>query len=275
MSDTIWRCPVCGSPLLAVERSLRCVHGHNFDRSRKGDVHLLPSNRMHAKLPGDNPEMVRARRGFLAKGYYAHLLGAICTAGECLPEGGTAFDAGCGEGYYTAGLLHHMDALGRDCRVCGADISKTAAGYAAKADSRLDIAVASVFHLPVRDASCDLALYIFAPYCGEELRRILKPGGWLIMAIPAARHLYELKAAVYDKPYENAVRDYALEGFTFVEKYEATREITLESAQDIADLFAMTPYAYRTGAAERERLAALEHLTTLAAFEVLVYKLAA
>ena len=274
MSETIWCCPVCGGVLHPVERSLKCQKGHSFDRSRKGDVHLLPANKMHAKLPGDNPEMVRARHAFLSKGYYAHLMETICqTAGERLPEGGTLLDAGCGEGYYTAGVLHFLDATGKTAQLYGVDISKTAAGYAAKADARLDCAVASVFHLPVQSGSCDVLLSIFSPYCGEEFRRVLKPGGWLIMAIPAARHLWELKAAVYDKPYENAVRDYALEGFDFVQKYTAEREITLDNPQDIAALFAMTPYAYRTGAAERERLAALQTLTTETAFEVLVYRL--
>ena len=52
----------------------------------------------------------------------------------------------------------------------------------------------------------------------EEILRVLKPGGIFVMAIPAARHLWELKAAVYDHPYENEVKDYALEGFTFLEK---------------------------------------------------------
>ncbi|MBR3631365.1 MAG: methyltransferase domain-containing protein [Oscillospiraceae bacterium] len=273
MSETIWCCPVCGRKLHPADRSLKCEKGHSFDRSRKGDVHLLPSNKMHAKLPGDNPEMVRARRAFLSKGYYAHLLATISqTVCERLPEGGTLLDAGCGEGYYTAGVLHFLDSTGKTAQCYGVDISKTAAGYAAKADSRLDCAVASVFHLPVERASCDMLLSIFSPYCGEEFRRVLRPDGWLIMAIPAARHLWELKAAVYDTPYENAVREYALEGFTFEQSYTVSREIVLDDPQDIAALFAMTPYAYRTGAAERERLAALRTLRTEAAFEVLVYR---
>ena len=113
---------------------------------------------------------------------------------------------------------------------------------------------------------------IFAPYCGEEFQRVLRPDGCLVMIIPAAKHLWELKAAVYAHPYENAVKDYALEGFRFIEKRTAERSITLSDPQEIADLFSMTPYAYRTGAAERERLAALQSLTTQTAFEILIYR---
>ena len=132
--------------------------------------------------------------------------------------------------------------------------------------------MASVFHLPVLDGACDAVVSIFAPYCGEEFLRVLKPGGVFVMAIPAAKHLWELKTAVYDQPYENEVKDYALDGFRFLEKREAKREIHLDSAEEIRSLFGMTPYAYRTGAKERERLQALNSLDVRAEFEVLVYQ---
>ncbi len=269
MSETVWMCPVCGEPLHEDGLSLRCVNRHNFDRARKGAVYLLPSNRKHSEIPGDNPDMVRARRDFLTKGYYAHLRETICAAlTPGLGEGRVLLDAGCGEGYYTAGI-HEMSP---DTAVYGVDISKTAANFAAKADPAGRFAVASVFHLPVLDSACDAVVSIFAPYCGEEFLRVLKPGGLFVMAIPAPRHLWELKAAVYDQPYENEVKDYALEGFTFVEKHPAVRELSLENGEDIRNLFQMTPYAYRTGAKERERLAALTNLRVRAEFEVLVYR---
>ena len=268
MSECIWSCPVCGMPLHPAGKSLKCEKNHCFDRSRSGYVHLLPSSRQNAKLPGDNPEMVRARRNFLSKGYYAHLMETVCRAvQQYLPEQGVLLDAGCGEGYYTNAVRQSL----ADAAVYGVDISKTAADLAARADKGTDYAVGSVIHLPVQSESCDLVMSIFAPYYGEEFQRFLKKGGCFLMVIPAAKHLWELKTAVYDIPYENAVKDYALEGFTFTEKLTASREITLHDPQEIADLFSMTPYAYRTGAKERERLAALQTLTTQAAFEILVY----
>ena len=267
MRESVWMCPVCGGDLEWKDRSLCCGKKHCFDAARSGYVHLLPASRMHAKLPGDDPEMVRARRRFLQKDYYAHLRQALTDAlHEALPGGGILLDAGCGEGYYTAGIRAALD-----LKAYGVDISKTAADLAARADKESQYAVGSVFHLPVRDGACDAVMSVFAPYCGEEFRRVLRPGGIFVMAIPAARHLWELKSAVYDRPYENEVKDYALEGFRFLRCIPAEKMLHLPSQEDIADLFAMTPYAYRTGAQEKERLAALETLDTRAEFEVLVY----
>lgn len=273
MSDLIWACPICGDALRAEGRSLRCGKNHSFDRARSGYVHLLPSNRQNAKLPGDNPEMVRARRNFLTKGYYSHLLETLTNAvNGCLPERGVLLDAGCGEGYYTSGIRTALSETITDSHFYGVDIAKSACDLAARNDKVTEFAVGSVFHLPVLEGSCDVVLSIFAPYCGEEFQRVLKHGGHLIMAIPAARHLWQLKAAVYEKPYENEVKDYALDGFAFIGKHTAEKSIQLECAQDIADLFSMTPYAYRTSPQQRQRLAALETLTTETAFEVLVYQ---
>ncbi len=269
MSDTLWKCPVCGEMLDIAGLTLQCRNRHSFDRAKKGAVYLLPSNKKHSDVPGDNPEMVRARRDFLSKGYYAHFRDTIIGAlSPYMGENHTLLDAGCGEGYYTAGI----HAAFPQSQVYGVDISKTAANYAAKADPTGFYAVASVFHLPVLDGACDAVVSIFAPYCGEEFLRVLKPGGVFVMAIPAAKHLWELKTAVYDQPYENEVKDYALDGFRFLEKREAKREIHLDSAEEIRSLFGMTPYAYRTGAKERERLQALNSLDVRAEFEVLVYQ---
>ena len=71
-------CPVCGRKLEESAGSLRCKKGHCFDRARSGYVNLLLANRMHAKLPGDNREMVAARSRFLEGGYYAPLQNALC-----------------------------------------------------------------------------------------------------------------------------------------------------------------------------------------------------
>ena len=68
---SIFRCPICSRALRRRENALCCEAGHSFDIASQGYVHLLPPNRMHAKLPGDSKEMVAARRRFLDTGCYA------------------------------------------------------------------------------------------------------------------------------------------------------------------------------------------------------------
>ena len=271
MSDlSVWICPVCGEQLTDSGKSLQCPKHHCFDKARSGYVNLLPVSRKHAKLPGDNPEMVRARRDFLSKNYYQHLQEALCDAvRKYLPPDGILLDAGCGEGYYTKKI---SDSLPEGCSVCGVDISKTAVDFSARQDKKTRYAVGSVFHLPVADSSCDMLVSIFAPYAGTEFLRVLKSGAFLVMAIPSALHLWELKQAVYDKPYENQVKEYSLDDFRFLEKITCEKKIFLDNPEDIQNLFQMTPYAYRTGSAERERLQNLQTLDVQTAFEILIYQ---
>ncbi len=263
-------CPVCGEMLTESEKLYRCAKNHSFDKARSGYVNLLPVKQKHAKLPGDNPEMVRARRDFLNQGYYQHLQETLCEAVKNrMPSGGVLLDAGCGEGYYTKKMA---DILPEDCTCIGIDISKTATDLASRADKKTKYAVGSVFHLPVGEKQVSVLVSVFAPYCHAEFLRVLKAGGFLIMAIPAEKHLWELKTAVYDKPYENQVRDYELENFVFQQKITTEKEIFLSRPEDIKNLFQMTPYAYRTSPHEKERLEKLETLSVRTAFEILIYQ---
>lgn len=92
------------------------------------------------------------------------------------------------------------------------------------------------------------------------------------MAIPSRDHLWELKQAVYDSPYKNEVKPYELDGLEFLGSERVTFKMVIDSPEDIRSLFAMTPYSYRTGQRDRERLMELETLETTADFEVLTYR---
>ena len=85
---------------------------------------------------------------------------------------------------------------------------------------------------------------------------MLRPDGHLLRVVPMERHLWELKAAVYDTPYENPPADLAADGFTLVRQEELRRTITLTSQEDIQALFQMTPYYYKTGADDQRKLEA-------------------
>ena len=257
-------CPVCGGVLHREERSLRCGAGHCYDIARQGYVNLLRSNQSKSKRHGDDKRMVAARTAFLDAGYYAPLRDAVAAAAAEFAAGDAdVLDAGCGEGYYTAQVLHTLQQQGRTPSVCGVDISRDALICAHRRAPELALAVASIAHLPVADASCDLLLNVFAPHDADEFARVLRPQGVLLRVIPLERHLWGLKCAVYDRPYENEVPDPVLPGFALAARRELRGTVTLRSQAEIEALFCMTPYYYKTGARDQAKLRALDTLVFL------------
>ena len=204
------------------------------------------------------------------------VVAALCALGaEYAPPGEAVLDSGCGEGYYTERLFRFLEESGSCPELYGVDISKFALDIAAKRCKKAHFAVASAFHMPLPDASFDLILNLFAPYSGAEYIRLLKPEGYFLMAIPGENHLWELKQAVYPKPYKNKPKSPELEGFAFLSSQTIRYCLTLESGEDIQHLFAMTPYYYRTPEEGLKRLAALSHLEVQCEFELLLYRPAA
>ncbi len=261
----IFVCPICSASLRREGNSLLCPARHTFDIAKSGQVNLL---RRAAGLHGDNAQMVASRRAFLDKGYYAHLQTGIAEAlSYHLPDGGVLLDSGCGEGYYTAKMAEN-----KSFSVYGVDISSAAAAKAAKKAGVKGIAVASAYELPVASASCDALTNIFAPFCREEFFRVLKSGGILIDAIPAERHLFELKEAIYETPYENILKPTEIEGFLHIETRRIEKKILLKSREDIASLMMMTPYFYRTDREGLARAEAIDSIGLTASFYLLIYR---
>lgn len=267
---SLFICPVCRKELCEEEKLYRCENGHCFDKSKFGYVNLLQSQKSSAKRHGDDRLMVRARRDFLERGYYGFLLDALCDiCGRLLHEGDAVLDAGCGECWYSSGIKQR---LGENIELCGIDISKDALEFASKRKSGIPCAVASLFDLPLADESVDGVLNVFAPEADAEFRRVLKKGGILIKVIPLERHLFNLKAMIYDKPYENDVPHAHTDGFTLLETTKLRREIELNSNEDIQNLFKMTPYYYKTGVEDQKKISDLDFLKTQAEFEIRVYR---
>lgn len=267
------RCPVCGGLLVPASRSLRCDAGHSYDLAKQNYVNLLMRNQSSAKRHGDDKLMVAARREFLDAGYYAPLRDALCTlAAGYAGKDAILLDAGCGEGYYTAAVRLAMCAAGGCAGAVGVDISKAALVAAAKRDPALTLAAAGISALPLDSGSCDVLLNVFAPADDREFLRVLRPGGVLLKAVPLERHLWELKQAVYDRPYENPAPDYTPAGFAPPERKDICARITVAPQRQIENLFMMTPYYYKTGRADQAKLAALESLETEIAFGVLALR---
>lgn len=246
----IWSCPNCTAHLTCSRNHWRCPNGHCFDSAREGYVNLLPAHHKHSKTPGDPPEMVLARRRLLATGLYEPLANTIT---ELLAKRAVTslLDIGCGEGYYDGQLTSGI----RNLKLFGVDIAKPAVRIAAKAFPGHQYAVASNSRLPVIDNAVDAVLKVFAPSNDAETLRVLKPEGVYLEVGPDSRHLWELRSALYDTPFEHkALRD-ALSGTTLLEYGVCafTREL---SHEQINDLVLATPFAYRGHREKRRQLMA-------------------
>lgn len=258
-------CPLCGSPLKRTGTALRCGGGHSFDISAAGYVHLMPANRLHAKKPGDGADMVAARAEFLSAGWYGPLREALAREiGSSLPQNGALLDAGCGEGWYTAGVAEARP----DLNLCAVDLSKYALRRAAKRLKNAELALCSVYHLPVADRCMDGLMDVFSPVAPEEYARVLKPGGLFFYVTPAKRHLWELKQVLYPTPYENKAETVDYPGFVRRGIIPVRYRVTLDSQEQIQALFRMTPYVHRTQAAGREALAKLNRLECALEFDL-------
>lgn len=268
--EPVWTCPVCGQPLDAEQNPARCPAGHCYDRARSGYWNLLPPGGKHSKQPGDNKEMIAARRQFLDLAHYLPLARlAAELALEDLRSPAAVLDAGCGEGYYSQVLYRQAQAAGLDLLVAGADISKFAVNQAARRLPQGRWAVASLYRLPVAPGRFDRIFNLFAPHSPSQFARALAPGGRLLIAAPGPRHLWELKQFLYETPYPNPVEDLELPGFSLLARRRLTYPMELDR-QALNLLFQMTPYFYKTPPHAKERLAQCPALTVAADFIITV-----
>lgn len=264
---SLFACPICGEGLCRTEREYRCPNGHCFDVAKENYVNLLPANRQHSKAPGDDKEMAQARTRFLDGGWYQPLRDTLCKlTEEALPPFGTLLDAGCGEGWYTSAFAETAGKKGG--RVAGVDLSKPAVKKAARRCPDSEIAVASVYHLPLKDSSADVLVNCFSPLAAEEFYRVLKSGGKFLYVVPGPRHLWELKEILYDTPYENEEKVETYAGFSAPRVTAVETTFTLTKSEDIRALYHMTPYTWKTPKEGAARLERVERLTVTAQFRI-------
>lgn len=268
---TSFVCPKCGKPFSQKEKSLFCQNGHCFDLARQGYVNLLQSNASSGKRHGDDRLMVDSRTDFLNTGAYDRLIEAVCAyTARVTPDNGIILDAGCGECTYTDRI--YAETEHRGIRVLGVDISKTAVTAGARKNKNLQLAVASIHHIPLPCGAADTVVNVFAPEDAEEFRRLLKQTGTYLKVVPLENHLAELKAAVYDRPIPNPPPETDLAGFDLKERQDIRYRFRLENNRDIENLFRMTPYYYKTSRADQEKLGRVSSLEISAEFGILVYR---
>ena len=260
LKNTIFLCPVCKHPLEENEKGFVCENSHNFDKAKQGYVNLLMSNKQSNH--GDDKLMVEARQTFLEKGYYSQMRECV---NNILGNNCVVLDAGCGEGYYTG-------VFSENNTVYGIDISKEALKRASAKCKKASFAVASIYDLPIADQSVDAVVNIFSPDSRDEIIRVIKNGGRFINVTPMENHLYELKMAVYEKPYKNKYVNPERTGFIIKSQTEVKYKVLLESNTDIVSLFKMTPYYYNTSFKDTKKLDGYNNMEVTLEFLITEYQ---
>lgn len=260
----------CGLPLERRERTWLCPRGHSFDIARSGYVNLLQPQDRKSPEAGDSREAVEARALLLAAGIgrgvidtVAHALNALDLAPDSV-----VVDVGAGTG----------DALGVAAArwpltYAGIDLSTAAAEHAARRFPSVTWVVANADRgLPLTDGSVDVVLSLHARRLPAECARVLKPGGALIVAVPAPDDLIELRALIQGEGVERERTDALVSEhapWLALQERATTRERRTLGREHLLALLRLTYRGARVSAAAR--LEALEQLEVTLASDVCLF----
>jgi 23S rRNA (guanine745-N1)-methyltransferase len=232
------------------KRRWACPAGHSFDVAREGYVNLLLAGRRRSRQPGDSPEMVSARRRFLATGAYDPLSAAVAQV-VASEQPRVLLDVGCGEGRHTRAVTASA--------VLAIDVARSAVAVAARAHPAGSYAVASAADLPLPEFAVDVAMSVFGPIMPVELARVVRPGGVVVTAHPGAAHLEGLRSMVYADARPHEVKPplrSAGEWFSQTDSMSVTFPVAVTDVAGLRDLFAMTPYRWHAPPDIDDRIAA-------------------
>jgi 23S rRNA (guanine745-N1)-methyltransferase len=249
----------CGAPLSRSGSSLGCPRGHRFDLARSGYCNLLQPQDRRSRRPGDSAAALTARRRHFDRGHGDWLMPHLLAAFDALhlPPGAAVLDVGCGEGFHLGSLARE-----REVTAHGLDIAAGAIDLAARRYSQATWVVANADRfLPYASGSFDLAMSLTARLNPPELRRVLadsappaSAGGFLLVAVPGADDLVELREAVLG---EGHLRDRLQPAIaTLAAEFELVRHTLVRARltlgpEDLQDLLAATYRGGRHGQRQR------------------------
>jgi 23S rRNA (guanine745-N1)-methyltransferase len=250
----------CALPLALGGRSYTCANSHSFDVARSGYVNLLQPQDRRSSQPGDTAAAVSARRRFLS------LHGSPLDLSTYFADVDTLLDVGCGEG-------HHLATLPPTTEAHGVDISVPAIDAAARRYRHALFVVANADRfLPYADASFAAVTSITARMNPPEFRRVVRPDGRLLVALPAPDDLLELRTVILGEPSDRDRAPRTIELFASFFTLERQQRVTQKAQldpQSIEDVMTSSYRGLRTR--ERERMQALGTMEVTMSRDVLVF----
>jgi 23S rRNA (guanine745-N1)-methyltransferase len=135
--------------------------------------------------------------------------------------GAEVLDAGCGDGFYLASLAGRLG-----WKAHGVDISIPSTDAAARRYPDCEWIVANADRLiPYTDASFELVMSITGRMNASEFRRILNDEGRLLVAVPAADDLIELRGVGRDRVQRTVVE--------FADRFRLVEQKKISTAADL------------------------------------------
>ena len=119
-----------------------------------------------------------------------------------------------------------------------------------------------MFSLPLEDNSADAVVNVFAPCVESEYSRVLNESGVLIAVHSGKEHLLGLKQAIYKEAHFNDERADLPQNMELVQNEELKYTIKVQGNDNIKNLFAMTPYYWRTSKSDIEKLDFVDEIET-------------
>jgi 23S rRNA (guanine745-N1)-methyltransferase len=270
MPDWPLACPCCHLPLSPSGRQWQCDRRHSFDLSRHGYLNLLQVQQKKSTCPGDNEMLVDTRHRFLEAGHYMPILEALGDLPAIREASGVAMDAGCGEGWYTAGMRAVSQA-----RWIGLDISRVAVRRACRRTTDIMWLVASNQRPPVVPGTLSIVTCIFSLIAQKAFSTSLKPDGLLVTVTPGNRHLEGLRQHLYEnvRPFDACKHHASLAPcFRLIARVPVAFDLCLDDRDSIMSLAKMTPHFWRAPRMAREALAGRDQLNTLVEVAIEVWQ---
>jgi 23S rRNA (guanine745-N1)-methyltransferase len=247
-----------------------CGAGHSYDVARSGYVNLLQPQDRRSAAAGDSRAAIEARASLLAAGVGRMLIDALATRAASFELGDSPVvaDLGCGSGDALASVTH------RAGTGVGIDLSIAAVERAARHfPDRTWVVANADRRLPLLNRSIDLVLSLHGRRNPPEVARVLAASGYLVVAVPAADDLIELRELVQGQRLERDRVSLVLEEHTSL--FELVEQFTVSEALELdrdalMNLLRGTYRGVRRGAAER--VARLTRMTVTLASDLLVLR---
>lgn len=260
----------CHGPLTRRGATWACDNSHSFDIARSGYINLLQPQDRRSRDAGDTRDSVEARARLRAAGVGRSGDDRIVAlASRCVFDEAVVVELGSGSGETLAAVAraHRLAAV-------GIDLSIAAAEHAARRDSALTWVVANADRrVPLLDGRVDLVLSQHGRRNPVECARVVRAGGHLLISVPAADDLVELREAVLGdatiRPRAAMVISDHSQFFELVAHEEVREHHRLDRAA-LLDLLQGTYRGARTRVAPR--LATLTELDVTVASDVCLFR---